>query len=99
MTTTKDIIANAFAEQPSADKVNKAYLFGSYARGCADEKSDVDLCIEPASGFNFFTLGSLATNLEEKLGVDVDIVCGEDTFYPKARESYLKDRILIYEKR
>ena len=28
-------------------EVDRVYLFGSYARGEATEKSDVDLCIDP----------------------------------------------------
>ena len=97
MITNFDTIADVFAKQPSAKKVNKAYLFGSYARGQADKASDIDLCIEPTDGFDFFTLGSLATGLEEELGTSVDIVCGESTFYPKAHKRYLEDRVLIYE--
>jgi predicted nucleotidyltransferase len=32
------------AEVKAAIPIDKAYLFGSYAKGCANEYSDVDLC-------------------------------------------------------
>jgi len=35
--------------------VSKAYLFGSYARGTADENSDIDICIvSDALGKDYF---------------------------------------------
>lgn len=98
MITNVENISNMFAKQPNANKVRQAYLFGSYARGCADENSDIDLCIETGSGFDLFALESLASGLEEDLGICVDIVCGEGSFYPRAHKRYLKDRVLIYEK-
>jgi len=38
----KQVVQEYFKDKP----VNKVYLFGSYARGDADEKSDVDLLVE-----------------------------------------------------
>lgn len=97
-TPTMKSIASALAECAPRYRVNKAYVFGSYARGEADSVSDVDLCIEHDRGFNLFLLGGFGKQLEELLGVSVDVVCGEDSFYPRAKERYLKDRVLVYEK-
>ncbi len=38
----KQVVRDYFKDKP----VNKVYLFGSYARGEADEQSDVDLLVE-----------------------------------------------------
>ena len=91
-------IPDAIARCAASHKVNKAYLFGSYARGDADESSDVDLCIECDPGFTLFMLGGFGKSLEDELGLPVDIVCGESSFYPRAKERYLRDRVLVYER-
>ena len=54
-------------------KLTEVYLFGSYARGDANEESDVDLLIDgdDLGGFKFFGMWD---EFEEALGKDVDIV-------------------------
>ena len=89
-------ISIAIGEVADRYSVREAYLFGSHARREADDASDVDLCIECGEGFTLFSLGGLGKALEDALGRSVDIVCGEDSFYPKARQRYLKDRVLVY---
>ena len=38
-------IAREYAVDVSRElPVDKAFLFGSYAKGCADEQSDIDIC-------------------------------------------------------
>jgi predicted nucleotidyltransferase len=51
-------------------------VFGSVARGDDTEDSDLDLWIDPAPGFSLFDLGGLTVELEELLGVPVDIGTG-----------------------
>lgn len=89
-------IASAVAECAQPYPVREAYLFGSCARGDGDATSDVDLCIECDRGFTLFALSAFASKLEAMLGRPVDIVCGEDSFYPRAKERYLKDRLMVY---
>lgn len=48
------------------DKVQKAYLFGSYARGEASGTSDVDILIEPGEKMTLFDLGKINGGLSEK---------------------------------
>ena len=91
-TLDQHTIASAVRSIAPGYGVVKAYLFGS------DAASDVDLCIEPDDGFTLFSLGGFGSHLEEALGVPVDVVCGDDSFYPRARERYERDRKLIYEK-
>ena len=65
-------IRNACNEVFSAyPEVECAYLFGSYARGEATFKSDVDILVVcPAIGMRFYGIAAL---LEEKLKKQIDI--------------------------
>ena len=58
-------------------------IFGSVARGEADEKSDIDLLVNMESGRSLFDLCGLLIDLEELLGRKVDVVT----------EKGLRDRI------
>lgn len=49
-------------------------LFGSLARGDADETSDVDLVAKFESGRTLFDQGGLLIELRQLLGVRVDVV-------------------------
>lgn len=91
-------IAAAVGQCADSFHFSRAYLFGSYARNEQDGSSDVDLCIECDPGFSLFTLGGLGRHLEGIFGVPVDIVCGEQSFHPRARERYQRDKVLVYEK-
>lgn len=51
--------------------IEEVYLFGSYARGEADENSDVDLVY---SSNHFIKTISLEVELENVLGVPVDLI-------------------------
>ena len=58
-------------------------IFGSVARGEADEKSDIDLLVNMESGRSLLDLCGLLIDLEELLGRKVDVVT----------EKGLRDRI------
>ena len=49
-------------------------VFGSMARGEADEHSDLDLLVDMEPGRSLFDMGALLVELEELLGRSVDIV-------------------------
>jgi predicted nucleotidyltransferase len=53
-------------------KVKRAVLFGSYAKGTADEKSDVDLLVD--SGLRGLRFISLCEDARRALGRDVDML-------------------------
>ena len=58
--------------------IQKAYIFGSYARGEAKSNSDVDIMIKRGnSKLTLITLGKLFDELENKLKKSVDIVTEE----------------------
>jgi predicted nucleotidyltransferase len=90
----KQIVQDYFKDKP----VKKVYLFGSYARGDADEKSDVDLLVEldysKYSGFSFFGWKDELKNCFNK-GVDVVSEKGLSKFIGPF---ILKDKSLVYEK-
>ncbi|MCM1064940.1 MAG: nucleotidyltransferase domain-containing protein [Eubacterium sp.] len=48
-------------------KVKEIYLFGSYARGEADESSALDLLVYGGEGFKLTMIFSLAEELRETL--------------------------------
>ncbi len=52
------------------------YLFGSYARGTADDESDVDLLVDTTGTAlkSLVTLGALYNDLEEALDKKIDLV-------------------------
>ena len=62
---------NKRAKEYGAERV---YLFGSYARGEANENSDVDLRIDKGNIKGGFALAGLLLDLESDLGVSVDLV-------------------------
>ena len=51
-----------------------ALLFGSYARGEATEKSDVDLLISYQNLIGMFALGGVYSDMEDAFNKPVDIV-------------------------
>ena len=78
--------------------VLKAYLFGSYVRGIADNKSDIDILVEldysQKIGLQFI---QMKLDLEKLLNSEVDLVSSN------GMSKYIKPRVdeekrLIYEK-
>ena len=54
--------------------ISEVYLFGSYARGEANNSSDVDIYCESGDIKTFIDQGYLEDELQEALGKEVDIV-------------------------
>ena len=52
----------------------RASIFGSYARGQQNEKSDVDILIELPEGLSLFDFIEIQQNLEAALRKKVDLV-------------------------
>ena len=74
----------------------KAGIFGSYARGEAKKKSDIDILIKVENGkkFSLFDLSGLKIELEEKLKKKVDINT-YNALHPKLKDQILKEEIKI----
>lgn len=93
--TIKDIISLV---KPIAEKykVNEIYLFGSYARGEADENSDLDFLVFGGENFKFTMIFSLAEELRMVLKKDVDVfeineINKDSNFYNRIK----RERLLI----
>ena len=54
--------------------IHEIYLFGSYARGEANNESDVDIYCEHGDIKSLFDIGDLEEELEATLGKKVDLV-------------------------
>ena len=63
-------------------------VFGSVAKGVDQEGSDLDLLVDIRAGISLFEYVGLQLDIQEALGVKVDL-CTEEELHPK-----LKDRIL-----
>ena len=78
-------------------EVKAAYLFGSYARGEATGKSDIDiLVVIPPIGMKYY---GIAVDLEERLHKQVDLHTHRQLIRSEVfAEEVLKDGIKIYKK-
>ncbi len=58
----------------SGRKLGNVRVFGSVARGDADVGSDVDLLVHPGAEASVFDLAAFMADVEELLGVRVDVI-------------------------
>ena len=91
------IMVNRIRKVLVGEPIQKAWLFGSYARGQEGPDSDIDLLVQMVPN-DLTILGFLKiqTRLEKATNRQVDLIedeCLEDF----ARVSADKDKILIYE--
>lgn len=77
--------------------VERLTLFGSYARGEADELSDVDLMVDKydEKKLHGFIWGGLYGDLKEALGIEVDVLSRIST-RQKFLDKIAKDEVLLY---
>jgi len=59
-------------------RMHNPRIFGSVLRGEDAEGSDLDLLVDAAPGTTLFDLGGLQMELEELLGVPVDLLTPQD---------------------
>ena len=91
-------IAAPIAKQYDVEKI---YLFGSYARGEATEKSDLDFIIDAPNMRGLFKLGGLYSDLESAFQKEIDIVTkralinNSNIYYKNNLE---REKLLIYDK-
>lgn len=84
--------------KPFAEKyrVKEIYLFGSYARGEADENSDLDFLVFGGEGFKLTNVLALGEELREVLKKKVDIfeireVNQDSEFY----RTIMREKVLV----
>ena len=76
--------------------VERAWLFGSYARGEAKPDSDVDILIDKGS-MRGLALGGFLDELEHELQAAVDVVT-LDSLDEDFRQNIQQDQVLLYER-
>lgn len=70
----RDVIRRIVAKGPLCNP----RVFGSVVRGEDKDGSDLDLLVDAAPGTTLFDIGGLQLDLEEALGVRVDLLTPED---------------------
>jgi hypothetical protein len=71
-------------------RLRNARVFGSALHGKDAEGSDLDILVDPLPGTTLFDLGGLQIDLEERLGVPVDVLTPGD-LPVKFREHVLRE--------
>jgi predicted nucleotidyltransferase len=69
-------------------------VFGSVARGDADQQSDIDFLVQMAPGCSLLDLGGLQYDLEQLLGCRVDVVT-EQGLKARLREEILSEAVTL----
>jgi len=77
--------------------IEKAWIYGSFARQDDGPKSDVDIALQADSTFSYFDLAELQHNLEHELHRKIDVGF-MDAFKPHILENISPDLKLVYEK-
>lgn len=100
---TTEQIKNTVSEYFKDKPVKKVYLFGSYARGEANEESDVDLLVdidyEKGVGWQYFIwFEELEKVFAKKTDVISNVSRPEHTSNWRLIERINKDKVLLYEK-
>ncbi|MCZ2391437.1 MAG: nucleotidyltransferase family protein [Acidobacteria bacterium] len=86
ITNRKDEIAR-IAKRHGATNIR---VFGSIARGDADNDSDIDFLVDMEAGRSLLDLGGLLMDLQQLLGRRVDVVT-EMGLRPRIRERVLRE--------
>jgi len=74
--------------------VTKAGVFGSWARGESKEGSDLDILVELPEGKSLLDLARLKIELEERLGMKVDVLT-YNSIHPLLRDRILNEQKVI----
>jgi uncharacterized protein len=88
---TSTAVIREAAERHGATRVR---VFGSFARGDNREGSDLDLLIELEPGRSLLDLIAIKQDLEDLLGVHVDVVT-ERSISPYLRDTVLKEAVVL----
>jgi len=89
-------ISQYFHNQP----IDKAWIFGSYARAEEDSKSDIDILVNfvPGEKITLFRYVHMVNELQTLTGKNIDLV--EDGQLKKfAEKSVENEKVLIYERK
>lgn len=85
-----DLKRNAVHEAMRHFHTANPRIFGSVLRGTDRDGSDLDLLVDALPGATLFDLGGLQVELEDLLGVHVDLLTPGD-LSPKFRDQVLRE--------
>ena len=69
-------------------------IFGSVARGESESSSDIDILVDMEPGRSLFDLGGLLYDLQQLLGVEVDVVT-ENGLRSRIRDHVLDEAVAL----
>jgi uncharacterized protein len=78
----------------AANRASNPRVFGSVARGEDHDASDLDVLVDALPDTTLFDLGAIQIELEEALGVRVDLLTPED-IHPKFRSFVLGEAVPV----
>lgn len=84
----------AIREMTSRFRAANPRVFGSVVHGTDRDNSDLDLLVDALPGATLFDLGALHEELEDLLGVRVDLLTPDD-LSPSLREQVLAEARVI----
>lgn len=70
-------------------------VVGSVARGEDTESSDIDFLVEAGPGATLFDLGGLLEDLQDLLGVPVDVVSDKGRMDKSMKECMLREAVIV----
>jgi hypothetical protein len=89
---------NKLVELCRQNDVRQLSVFGSIARGEADEQSDIDLVVSFSKRISLLRMVALERQFSEALGKKVDLLT-EAAISPYLRERIKRDSQVLYEAR
>ena len=81
---------DAVLDAAKARQVTNVRVFGSALHGLDEEGSDLDILVDALPSTSLFDLGGLQVDLEEMLGVPVDLLTPGDV-PPEIRDSVIRE--------
>ena len=101
MVYTIDEIKNTITPIAIKYKLKAVYLFGSYARGSADENSDIDLLIDTTGADldTLFKLGALYDEMSNAFSKEIDLITISSLEQPAIRNSEIAFRNNVMKER
>jgi len=96
----QNVIVNKLQTFLPSHPIEKAWLFGSYARGEETAKSDIDIMVrfDKNADVSLLDYVKIMNKLKDFLHKKIDLV-EEGQLYTWAQESVDKEKILVYERK
>ena len=90
-----DEIKERFEKVAKKYEIDEAYLFGSYARGDATKKSDVDFYIR-ADNLKGWDLGGIWVDTQKAMNKKIDLITTEAIMEKDFEQEMKKNLVKIY---